>query len=164
MYFTGSNFSSQKEVDELKNRRQNGCSSSELPSFSNPCYQPAMPITLSSDNYINMPQQKKSVYDKKGSPTESQNDNEDRNFSNPSLMSTTELEQELSHKTSPHLAKLEGSLHSGRKYQNAFLNPNYQSQIKTQNDTYVNIPRPDHKTSDASSGFQSDADDCLCVT
>lgn len=113
-----------------------------------------MPITPSSDNYINMPQQKKSVYDKKRSPTESQNENEDRNISNPSLMSTAELEQELSHKTSPHSAKLEGNLHNGMKYQNTFLNPNYQSQIKTKNDTYINVPRPDLKTSD----------DCLCVT
>jgi hypothetical protein len=163
LYFTGSKFSSQKEVDELKDRRQNGGDSSELPSFSNPCYQSVMPITPSSDNYINMPQQKKSVYDKKRSPTESRSDNEDRNIPNPSLMSTTELEQELSHKTSPHSATLEGNLHNGMKYQNAFLNPNYQSQIKTKNDTYVNVPRPDLKTSDASSGFQSDADDCLCV-
>jgi hypothetical protein len=164
LYFTGLKLSSQKEVDELKNRRQNGGNSSEVPSFSNPCYQSAMPITLSSDNYINMPQQKKSVYDRKRSPAESQNENEDRNISNSSLMLTTELEQELSHSTSPHSAKLEGNLQNGMKYQNAFLNPNYQSQIKTKNDTYVNVPRPDHKTSDTSSGFQSDAEDCLCAT
>ncbi|PNF14062.1 hypothetical protein B7P43_G03563 [Cryptotermes secundus] len=160
----GSDFSSQKEGDELKNRRQNGSNSSEIPSFSNPCYQSIIPITLSSDNYINMPQQKKSMYDNKRSPTESQNENEDGNISNPSLMSTTEHEQDLSHKTSPHSAKLEGDLHNGMKYQNTFLNPNYQSQIKTKNSTYVNVPRHDHKTSDASSGFQSDADDCLFVT
>jgi hypothetical protein len=111
-----------------------------------------------------MPQQKKSMCDKKRSPTESQNENEEGNISNPSLMSMTELEQELSHKASPHSAQLEGNLHNGMKYQNAFLNPNYQSQIKTKNDTYVNVPRHDHKISDASSGFQSDADDCLFVT
>jgi hypothetical protein len=111
-----------------------------------------------------MPQQKKSVYDKKRSPAESQIENEDGNISNQSLMSTTELEQDLSHNTSPHSAKLEGNLHNGMKYQNAFVNPNYQSQIKTKNCTYVNVPRHDHKMSDASSGFQSDADDCLFVT
>lgn len=111
-----------------------------------------------------MPQQKKSMSDKKRSPTESQNENEDGNISNPSLTSTAELEQELSHKTSPHSAQLEGNLHNGMKYQNAFLNPNYQSQIKMKDCTYVNVPRHDHKTSDASSGFQSDADDCLFVT
>jgi hypothetical protein len=79
-------------------------------------------------------------------------------------MSTTEPEQELSHKTLPHSAKLEENLHNGMKYQNAFLNPNYQSQIKMKNDTYVNVPKHDHKTSDASGGFHSDADDCLFVT
>jgi hypothetical protein len=120
-----------------------------------------MPIMPSADNYVNMPQQKMSKCDKKRNPYEFQNEN--GNISNPHCVSTNGPEEELNHKTSPHSAKFGNELNcksppNGLKYQNAFLNPTYQSQIKANNDTSVNITDHDCKTSDASSDFQSGVD------
>ena len=87
-----------------------------------------MPVT-SHDNYVNMPEQKKAHYDNGRNLGESQIDNEKGNISDPSFISTNEPEQGLNHKTSPHSVKLGKSLPNGMTYQNAFLNPSYQSQI-----------------------------------
>jgi hypothetical protein len=87
-----------------------------------------MPVT-SHDNYVNMPSQKRSNYDNRRNLGESQNENEKGNTSDPSCISTNGPEQVLYCKTSPHSIKLGNSLPNGMKYQNAFLNPNYQSQI-----------------------------------
>jgi len=87
-----------------------------------------MPVT-SHDNYVNMPQQKKANYDNGRSLGESQNGNEKGNISDPSFISTNGSEQGLNDKTSPHSVKLGKSLPNGMMSQNAFLNPNYQSQI-----------------------------------
>jgi hypothetical protein len=140
MYFTGLELSSQKQENELNDRRQNGSNISILPSFSNPSYQSVMPITSSADNYVNMPQQKKLKNDMKRNPSESQNENENVNISDSNCVSTKELEQGLNHKISPHSAKWGNEQDykvppNGMKYQNAFLNPNYQLQIKTNNGT-----------------------------
>jgi hypothetical protein len=140
MCFTGLGFSSQKQKDELNDRRQNGSNSSVLPSFSNPSYQSVMPIVSSADNYVNMPQQKKLNNDKNRSLSEYQNENEKVNISGPSCVFIKEDERGLNHKISPHSEKQGNEQNyegppSGMKYQNAFLNPNYQLQMKTNNDT-----------------------------
>jgi hypothetical protein len=118
----------QKHEDEVSASQQNDSNNCELPSFSNPSYQSVIPVT-SYDNYVNMPQQKMANYERKGNLGESQNENEKGNISDPICISTNGLEQELSHKITPHSVQLGKCLPNGMKYQNAFLNPNYQSQI-----------------------------------
>ncbi|GFG30459.1 hypothetical protein Cfor_06906 [Coptotermes formosanus] len=124
----GLDFLCQKHEDEVNASRQNDSNNCELPSFLNPSYQSVMPVT-SHDNYVNMPSQKRSNYDNRRNLGESQNENEKGNTSDPSCISTNGPEQVLYCKTSPHSIKLGNSLPNGMKYQNAFLNPNYQSQI-----------------------------------
>ncbi|XP_021928983.1 vascular endothelial growth factor receptor 2-like isoform X4 [Zootermopsis nevadensis] len=136
----GLGFLNQKQEDELNDRGQNDNNISILPSFSNPSYQSVMPITSSADNYVNMPQQKKLKNDMKSNPDESQNENKEVNISDPNCVSTKELEEGLNHRTSPHSEKWENELNckdplNGMKYQNSFLNPNYQLEIKTNNVT-----------------------------
>ena len=87
-----------------------------------------MPVT-SHDNYVNMPQQKKANYDNGRNLGESQNYNEKGNISDQSPISTNGPERGVNHKTSPHSVKLGKILPNGMMNQNAFLNPNYQSQI-----------------------------------
>lgn len=128
LLFTGLDFLCQKHEDEMNASRQTNSNNCELPSFSNPSYQSLMPVT-SHDNYVNMPEQKKAHYDNGRNLGESQIDNEKGNISDPSFISTNEPEQGLNHKTSPHSVKLGKSLPNGMTYQNAFLNPSYQSQI-----------------------------------
>lgn len=111
-----------------------------LPSFSNPSYQSVMPVTSSVDNYVNMPQQKQLKNDMKRNTSESQNENKNVNISDPNCLSTGELGQGLSHNISAHSAIWGNEQNykdppNGMKYQNAFLNPNYQLQIEKNNDT-----------------------------
>jgi hypothetical protein len=87
-----------------------------------------MPVT-SHDNYVNMPQQKKGNYDDCRNLGESQNENEKGNISDPSFISKNGPEQGLSHKTSSPSVTFSKNPLNGMMYQNAFLNPNYQSQI-----------------------------------
>ncbi|XP_069682523.1 vascular endothelial growth factor receptor 1-like isoform X2 [Periplaneta americana] len=119
------------------------------PSFSNPSYQSVMPITPSADNYVNMPQQKMSK-------KRNQNDSEKGKI----LDSLSDFDQVKNAPKQERNLSCKSPL-NGVKFQNSFLNPNYQSQIKTNNDTYSNIPKHDRKTSDASSGFQSDVGDSV---
>jgi hypothetical protein len=85
-----------------------------------------MPVT-SHDNYVNMPQQKQGNYDNCRNLGESQI--EIGNSSDPIFISKNGPEQGLSHKTSPHSVPFGKNPANGMMYQNAFLNPNYQSQI-----------------------------------
>jgi FMS-like tyrosine kinase 1 len=124
----GLDFVRQKHEDEMNTSRQTDSNNCEIPSFSNPSYQSLMPVT-SHDNYVNMPEQKKAHFDNGRNLGESQNDNEKGDISDPSFISTNGPEQGLNHKTSPHSVKMGKSLPNGMMYQNAFLNPNYQSQI-----------------------------------
>jgi hypothetical protein len=126
--FTGLDFLCQKHEDEVNASRQKDSNNCELPSFSNPSYQSVMPVT-SHDNYVNIPSHKKTNYDNRKNLCESQNENEKGNISDPGCISINGPEQGLNHKTSPHSVKLGKSVPNGMKYQNAFLNPNYQSQI-----------------------------------
>jgi hypothetical protein len=128
LLFTGLDFLCQKREDEVNASTQNDSNNCELPSFSNPSYQSLMPVT-SHDNYVNMPQQKRADYDNGRKLGESQNENEKGNVLDPSFISTNGPEQGLNHQTSPHSVTLGKSLPNGMMYQNAFLNPNYQSQI-----------------------------------
>jgi hypothetical protein len=126
LLFTGLDFLCQKHEGEVNASRQNDGNSCELPSFSNPSYQSLMPVT-SHDNYVNMPQQKQGNFDNCRNLGESQI--EKGNISDPSFISKNGPEQGLSDKTSPHLVTFGKNPANGMMCQNAFLNPNYQSQI-----------------------------------
>jgi hypothetical protein len=126
LFFSGLDFLCKNREDEGNASRQNDSINCELPSFSNPSYQSLMPVT-SHDNYVNMPQQKKANYDNGRSIGDPENETEKGNIS--SCISTNGPEQGLNHKTSPHSVKLGKSPPNGMMYQDAFLNPNYQSQI-----------------------------------
>ncbi|PSN38782.1 hypothetical protein C0J52_18676, partial [Blattella germanica] len=136
----------------------------KVTSFSNPSYQSIpIPILPSADNYVNMPQQKMSKYNQRN-PSESLSINTDFSelYPSPSNLSGEEpmklMDNELNSNNKSSLP-----VHD-MKFQNSFSNPNYQSQIKTHNDGYVNVPNNNRRTSDASSGFQSDVGESLLVT